>query len=128
MTDRELIGKAAEAMERSYSPYSRFPVGAAVECDDGAVFTGCNIENSALGVTMCAEACAVACAVAAGHRKFTRVAIISRSGDYCYPCGSCRQILHEFAPDVEVLCARGDGRYVSYKLPAFLPLPFTSFN
>ncbi|MDR1589846.1 MAG: cytidine deaminase [Oscillospiraceae bacterium] len=125
MTDRALLDRAAEAMRRSYSPYSRFPVGAAIECADGAVFTGCNIENAALGATMCAEAAAVACAVSAGYRKFTRIAVVSEGADYCYPCGGCRQILNEFAPDIEVLCARGDGRYVSYKLSAFLPMPFS---
>jgi cytidine deaminase len=124
MTDRELIERASEAMKHSYSPYSRFPVGAAVECDDGEVFTGCNIENSALGATMCAEAAAVAGAVSSGHRKFTRIAVVSKGGEYCYPCGNCRQILHEFSPEMEVLCARGDGRYVSYSLSKFLTMPF----
>jgi cytidine deaminase len=128
MTDRELIDIASEAMGRSYSPYSRFPVGAALECGDGSIFTGCNIENAALGATMCAEAAAVAGAVSAGHRDFTRIAVISQGADYCCPCGNCRQILNEFAPGIEALCARGDGRYVSYRLSALLPASFSGFN
>ena len=124
MTDRKLIDMAANVMENSYSPYSRFKVGAAVECGDGSVFTGCNIENAAFGATMCAEAAAMASAVSAGKQSFKRVAIISEGGAYCYPCGACRQLLSEFSPDMEVLCARADGRYVSYSLATLLPMAF----
>jgi len=124
MTDRKLIDIAADAMANSYSPYSRFKVGAAVECTDGAIFTGCNIENAAFGATMCAEAAAIASAVSAGRRSFKRIAIISDGSAYCFPCGSCRQLLSEFTPEVEVLCARADGRYVSYPLSSLLPMAF----
>ena len=124
MTDRKLIGIAAEAMGNAYSPYSRFKVGAAVECVDGSVFKGCNIENSAFGATMCAEASAVASAVTAGKRSFKRIAIISEGSAYCFPCGTCRQLLNEFSSDLEVLIARADGRYVSYTLASLLPMPF----
>ena len=122
MTDRKLITLAANVMENSYSPYSRFKVGAAVECSDGTVFTGCNIENAAFGVTMCAEAAAVASAVSAGKLKFKRIAIATEGSTYYFPCGTCRQILSEFSPEVEVLCSRADGRYVSYSLTALLPM------
>ena len=125
MTDRKLIETAADVMENSYSPYSRFKVGAAIECSDGTVYTGCNIENVAFGATLCAEAVAISAAVSAGKRQFRRIAIISDGTSYCVPCGTCRQMLNEFSPDIEVLCARADGRYVSYPLTAFLPLPFT---
>ena len=124
MTDRKLISMAADVMANSYSPYSRFKVGAAVECTDGAVFTGCNIENAAFGVTMCAEAAAIASAVSSGQRAFKRIAIISDGNAYCFPCGVCRQMLNEFAPEIEVLCARSDGRYVSYALTSLLPMAF----
>ena len=124
MTDRKLISIATDVMQNSYSPYSRFKVGAAVECSDGSVFTGCNIENAAFGATMCAEASAVASAVSSGKRSFTRIAIISEGNAYCFPCGTCRQLLNEFSQDIEVLCARADGRYVSYSLAALLPMPF----
>ena len=126
MTDRKLIGMAAEVMANSYSPYSRFKVGAAVECTNGAVYTGCNIENAAFGATMCAEAAAIASAVSAGQRTFKRIAIISEGNAYCFPCGVCRQLLNEFSPEIEVLCSRSDGRYVSYALTALLPMAFGS--
>ena len=124
MTDRKLIEMAGNVMANSYSPYSRFKSGAAVECADGSVFTGCNIENAAFGTTMCAEAAAIAAAVTAGQRGFRRIAIISESSAYSFPCGSCRQLLNEFSPELEVLCARADGRYVSYPLSSLLPMAF----
>ena len=124
MTDRELISQAQEAMKYAYVPYSRFPVGAAIECTDGTVITGCNVENAALGSTICAERTAAFKAVSSGHRNFARIAICSKSMDYCTPCGACRQVLSEFAPDMEILCARADGRYVSYSLRDLLPAAF----
>jgi cytidine deaminase len=126
MTDRELINTAREAMKMAYVPYSRFAVGAALECDDGTVFTGCNIENAAFGCTVCAEQSAVSNAVSSGHRRFRRIAIAADSKSYCYPCGTCRQILTEFSPGMEVLSVRMDGRYVSYRLSALLPQPFVN--
>ena len=124
MTDRRLLEMAAEAMGSSYSPYSLRKIGAAIECKDGSVFTGCVIENTAIGSTICAEAAAIASAVTAGHRAFKRIAIISEGDSYRLPCGNCRQLLNEFSPEIEVLCARAsDGRYVSYPLTTLLPLP-----
>jgi len=127
MTDRRLLETAADAMENSYSPYSRDKKGAAIECADGTIFTGCLIENIALGATICAEAAAIASAVSAGHRSFKRIATISEGGTYSLPCGNCRQLLSEFSPGIEVLCARAsDGRYVSYSLTALLPMPLSA--
>ncbi len=125
MTDRKLIEEAAEAIKKAYAPYSRFPVGAALECEDGTVFTGSKIENAALECTLCAERSAIAGAVSAGHRIFKRIAIYANSTTYCFPCGTCRQVLWEFSPNIEVLCSRADGRYVSYPLTALLPAPFS---
>lgn len=125
MTDRNLIEKAAAAMKNAYAPYSRFAVGAALECADGTVFTGCKIENAALECTLCAERAVLASAVSAGHRNFKRIAIYAESNTYCFPCGTCRQVLWEFSPQIEVLCARADGRYVSYPLTALLPEAFS---
>lgn len=124
MTDRELMNIAEQASKNAYVPYSRFPVGAALECADGSVFTGCNVENAALGSTICAERTAVCKAVSEGNRDFVRIAIWGESKGYCMPCGSCRQVLSEFARDMEVLCARADGRYVSYKLSQLMPYTF----
>lgn len=129
MTDKRLLETAAEAMENSYSPYSQDKTGAAVECEDGSVFTGALIENTALCTSICAEAAAIAGAVSAGHRSFKRIAVISEGNTYKFPCGSCRQMMYEFAPEIEVLCARtSDGRFVSYSLATLYPSPSTSAN
>ena len=124
MTDRELIERAKDASKNAYAPYSRFAVGAALECRDGSVFTGCNVENAVLGCTICAERGAVMKAVSEGRRDFVRIAVYSESRDYCVPCGTCRQVLNEFSPEIEVLCVRSDDRYVSYKLRELLPAAF----
>ena len=124
MTDRDIMAIAKEASQNAYVPYSHFPVGAAIECDDGAVFTGCNVENAALGSTICAERTACVKAVSEGHTKFLRIAIYADSQGYPYPCGACRQFLAEFSYDMEVLVCRDDGRYVSYKLSDLLPGKF----
>jgi len=124
MTDRALVDLAFTMLERSYVPYSHFPVGAALLCADGTVFTGCNVENSAYGSTICAERTALVKAVSEGHREFTTLAVVGRSEDYCWPCGACRQMLYEFAPDLIVLVARGDGQYVKLPLKELLPYGF----
>lgn len=124
MTDRELLNYARVAAENAYVPYSKFRVGAAIECSDGAVFTGCNVENAALGSTICAERTAACKAVSEGHRDFVRIAIWGEGENYCYPCGACRQFLSEFAKDMEVLCSKAGGRYVSYPLSKLMPYTF----
>jgi cytidine deaminase len=124
MTDRELINMAFTAMKQAYSPYSGFTVGAALECEDGSVFLGCNIENAAYGETVCAERVAVFKAISEGRRKFRRIAVAANGSTYCMPCGSCRQVLSEFSPEMEILSARDDGRYVSYRLSELLPKRF----
>ena len=124
MTDRELMSMAYEASMNAYVPYSRFAVGAALECSDGTVYTGCNVENAALGSTICAERTACVKAVSDGKRQFRRIAIFADSQNWCTPCGACRQFLAEFSPDMEVLCARVGGRYVSYKLSELMPHVF----
>lgn len=125
MTDRELINIAVEASGKAYAPYSGFAVGAALECDSGSVYTGCNVENASYGCTICAERTAVCKAVSEGHRHFRRIAVYADSEQYCMPCGLCRQVLHEFSPELEVLSVRGDGRYVSYSLKELLPKSFS---
>ena len=124
MTDRELLNLAWEAAKKAYAPYSRFSVGAALECTDGRVFTGCNVENAALGDTICAERCAVLKAVSEGFTSFRRIAIYAEGENYCMPCGSCRQFLCEFNPEMEVLCAKAGNRYVSYRLNQLMPHRF----
>ena len=125
MTRDELCQAAVAMLDRAYIPYSHFPVGAALECADGTVFTGCNIENAAYGATICAERTAIFKAVSEGHRDFVRIVIAGRSEDYCVPCGSCRQFLSEFNDgELEILCCKADGRYVSYRLKELLPYTF----
>ena len=126
MTDRALLNKAREAADNAYVPYSRFPVGAALECADGTVYTGCNVENAALGSTICAERTAIVKAVSEGRRKFVRLAIYGEGENYCMPCGACRQVMAEFVGrgDMEILCTRSGGRYVSYKFSDLMPHRF----
>ena len=124
MNDRELLRIAKEASLNAYVPYSGFPVGAALECADGTVFTGCNVENAAYGDTICAERTAVVKAVSEGHRDFVRIAVYGEGKGYCMPCGSCRQVLAEFSPEMEVLCAKAGGSYVSYPLTRLMPYTF----
>ena len=124
MTEQELVQAALDAREVAYVPYSHFPVGAALECEDGTVFRGCNVENAAFGSTICAERTAVLKAVSEGHRHFRRLAIAGASGDYCWPCGACRQVLSEFAPSLGLLIAAEDGRYIKTDLAALLPHSF----
>lgn len=124
MTEKQLCDMAVAMLERSYVPYSHFPVGAALLCKDGTVFTGCNVENAAYGDTICAERTAAVKAVSSGHCDFVRIAIWGNSKEYCYPCGSCRQFLQEFSKHMTVLCARGDGSFVSHKLSEMMPFFF----
>ena len=124
MTDHELLNLAIRASEHAYAPYSCFKVGAALECENGRVFTVCNVENGALGSTICAERVAICKAVSEGETKFTRIAIYADSADYCMPCGTCRQVMSEFSQDMEVLSANGAGSYVSYRLDQLLPHTF----
>jgi cytidine deaminase len=124
MTEHGLVQTALKARETAYAPYSNFPVGAALECEDGTVFCGCNVENAAFGSTICAERTAVLKAVSEGHRRFRRLAIAGSSGDPCWPCGACRQVLSEFAPALTLLISDGEGRYVTTDLGALLPHSF----
>ena len=124
MTTEELCRKAVDMMDMAYVPYSHFPVGAALLCSDGTVFTGCNIENAAYGCTICAERTAIVKAVSEGHRDFVSIAIAGKSEDFCVPCGSCRQVMMEFAPDIEVICLNGKGESRSFALRELLPYGF----
>ena len=124
MNDRELLSLARDAARNAYVPYSQFPVGAAVECADGSVFTGCNVENAAFGSTICAERTAIVKAVSEGHTDFRRIAIYGEGKNYCMPCGACRQVMAEFSSEMEVLCTRAGGGYVSYSLSKLMPYTF----
>ena len=124
MTKQELCQKAMAMLDMAYVPYSHFPVGAALECTDGTVFTGCNVENAAYGSTICAERTAIVKAVSEGYRDFVRIAIAGKSKDFCVPCGSCRQVMMEFAPELEVICLNGAGESKTFALRELLPYGF----
>ena len=119
-----LCQKAVEMLKMAYVPYSRFPVGAALECADGTVFTGCNIENAAYTPTVCAERTAVFKAVSEGRRAFRRIAIAADTEKFCAPCGVCRQVLEEFAPEIEVILVNREGKTLELTLPELPPYGF----
>lgn len=126
MDNKELIRLADEAKEFAYSPFSGFKVGAAVLTRCGKVFTGCNIENSSFGATNCAERTAIFKAVSEGYTKFSKIAIMSSSGDFTSPCGICRQVIFEFfdAENGEVLLGKTTGEINVYKINEVLPFGF----
>ena len=132
MTDQELVDKAFEMHQYSYVPYSHFPVGAALLCGDGRVFTGCNVENAAFGSTICAERTAALRAVYEGEQRFSAIAVAGFPEDappeargYAYPCGICRQFLREFAlPGMKVYIARSEKEVIETTLEELLPMSF----
>lgn len=131
MTDMELIENAAEAAKNSYSPYSKFKVGAALLCSDGTVYTGCNIENASFPAAICAERTAVFSAIANGNRNFSKIAIVGSSNDTISsptpPCGFCRQVLSEFC-DNDFKIVLYDGKNITeLTMDEILPYPFKKF-
>ena len=125
MTDHELVRKAVAMQDYAYCPYSHFPVGAAILCEDGRVFTGGNVESAAYGSTICAERTALLKAVSEGCRSgWLAIAVAGRGEGFCWPCGACRQMLYEFAPHLRVLAVRGDGEFAEAALSDLLPRGF----
>ena len=123
VSDEALLSLARAAMERAYAPYSGYTVGAALLCEDGRVFQGCNIENASYPLSNCAERTAVFKAVSEGEKSFTTIAITS-NGSTPWPCGACRQVLNEFAPGIRVLVEGADGVRDELPLSALLPHGF----
>lgn len=118
-----LLEAARAAQARAYAPYSNYAVGAALECEDGTIVAGCNVENASYGLTNCAERVAIATAVSQGHRRFRRIVVVSNSDPPAAPCGACRQVLREFSRDMEVR-AVGPGRTMQWTLADLLPAAF----
>ena len=122
---QELMNMAKEAAKNSYSPFSRFAVGAAVITTNGKIYKGCNVENSSFGLTNCAERTAIFKAVSEGEREILAVAIYSPNTDSCYPCGACRQVLYEFQGEEEIVVVTENlGELEIQKLSYFLPCGF----
>jgi cytidine deaminase len=109
---------------RAHAPYSKFLVGAALEDEDGRIHTGCNIENSTYGLTICAERVAIFKAISEGARRFRRIAIAADTADLTPPCGACRQILWEFCGDIEIELINRNGACERLRLSSIFPRPF----
>ena len=121
MENSRLVEAAITARSEAHAPYSNFAVGAALECEDGTVFTGCNVENLSFGLTMCAERVAIGAAVVAGHRDFRCIAIVADTDSPISPCGACRQVMAEFHPSLKILSATLDGKTEEFTLDQLLP-------
>ena len=120
-----LMDTAKEAAKKSYSPFSKFAVGAGVLTSSGKVYGGCNIENSSFGMTICAERCAIFKAVSDGEQEILAVAIYSPNEDDCYPCGACRQVMYEFQGEKEIeIITEEKGELNIKKMSDFLPFGF----
>lgn len=126
MDYNNLIAKAKEAMSTAYARYSNFHVGAALLTKTGKIYTGCNIENSSYGATICAERVAFSKAVSEGEREFEAIAIVSSSGDYTFPCGICRQFMSEWGTDLKLIFENRKDTKI-YTLKELLPEAFTKF-
>lgn len=125
-----LINKAFDMLKMAYVPYSHFHVGAALLCEDGTIFTGCNIENSAYGPSNCAERTAIFKAVSEGYKKFSAIVVVGglegNVTEYCTPCGVCRQVMREFCSrDFKIICAKSPSDYKEYTLDQLLPQSFS---
>jgi cytidine deaminase len=123
MYKKALLEAAAGAHKNAYAPYSGFKVGAALLTNSGKTFVGANVENSSLGLTICAERSAVAAAIAAGETKFRSIAIKSESDQPTVPCGGCRQVLAEFNPSLEIVTATVAGEVEVFNLADLFPKP-----
>ena len=124
MASSELVKAARQARRHARADYSGFRVGAALETADGTIVTGCNVENASYGLTLCAERVAMFKAVSEGHKKFRRIVVVADTAEPTPPCGPCRQILWEFAGDIEVVMANLRRETARLRMKELLPLPF----
>ena len=124
-----LFAAASAAQQRAYAPYSRFKVGAAILTDDGAVYSGCNVENAAYPVGACAEAGAISAMVTGGARAIRAILVVGDGAELVTPCGACRQRIREFAaPETPILIAGPDGIRARFSLAELLPASFGPAN
>ena len=127
MDNNQLYKAALSAAKNAYAPYSKFKVGAALLCEDGSVFTGCNVENVSFSATICAERNAISTAVSNGYLTFKKLAVATVDDKRLLPCGICRQVITEFSPECEIVF-NDNGKISSYKISELLPDKFGSFN
>ena len=125
-TSDALEAAALQAMQQAYAPYSRFKVGAALLATDGTIHRGCNVENATYPAGICAERTAISRAVADGKRAFTSIVICTEAAVPTPPCGICRQVLHEFAPSLEITSVTTGGARQTWQLDALLPAAFAA--
>lgn len=123
MTDA-LVAAAKAAREFAFAPFSQFKVGAALLAEDGTVVTGCNVESASYGLTICAERVAIVKGVSEGRTRFTRVVVVADTDNPTPPCGACRQLLWEFAPDAEVILENLSGKRQTFTMRELLPYGF----
>lgn len=124
MTDEQLLQMANDIRERAYTPYSNFKVGAALLCADGTVFTGVNIESATYTPSICAERTAFFKAISEGYRDFVKIAVTCDK-EYCSPCGVCRQVMVEHAPNLEILLGNPQGTFKRMSIRELLPEAFS---
>jgi len=124
MEDKLLIKIAMEAREKSYSPYSRFKVGAAVYTKSGKIFTGCNIESASYSPTICAERVAISKCISEGYNDIEKIAVVGSDKSISFPCGVCRQFMLEFGKDIKVICAKNIDTYKVYTVNELMPNSF----
>lgn len=120
-----LVKEAQNAQEKAYAPYSSFRVGAALFTSSGKLYTGCNIENASYPLCICAERVAIFKAVSEGEKEFLAMALVSDSHSLSAPCGACRQVIMEFAPEMSILLLNPEGQRILIKAKDLLPMPFT---
>ena len=125
-TEQELIDAAADVRERAFAPYSNFKVGAAVETENGDIYTGCNVESASYGLTVCAERVAIWKGISRGVTKFGRIAVVVDTEELTPPCGVCRQIIWEFCGDVPVILSNLHGKSETIQMSELLPRAFDS--
>lgn len=125
---KELIKAASQAKLNAYSPFSKFRVGAALLSKDGSIFTGCNIENSSYGLTICAERVAIFNAISSGASSFTAIAIASDDRGFTSPCGACRQVISDLAGNIDFVMMDSKNSFKILKLKSLLPFAFTGNN
>ena len=119
-----LVAAARAAREHARASYSGFKVGAALECEDGTIVTGCNVENATYGLTVCAERVALLKALSDGRDRFVRIVVVADTARPTPPCGPCRQLLWEYAGDIEVVMANLEQETARHQLATLLPMPF----